>query len=305
MRLDELLAMRVSDIDPNVDTAFWQQHWNDLLHQKTITLETVHKCKGGTLVNIEVNANAIEHKGKLINFALVRDITERKRIEAKMQHQVSYDILTGLPNRRLLVDRLREEISRAKRSGSNVALLFIDLDRFKEVNDTLGHYQGDQLLIQAAQRIQQCVREGDTLARIGGDEFVVILSGVTDKAHLQRVAQGIIEVMTSPFSLGNQISYVTASVGIANYPSDVDSLEALISAADQAMYVAKERGRNGFSFFTPAIQKQVQERLSFAAAMKHSSRQSEPCRQNPQRAAVPDGDSTAPQSRRVRQPQVV
>jgi len=267
---DELLAMRICDLDPDFDSAHWQQHWNDLLYQKTITLETHHRNKGGALVHIEVNANAIEHEGKLFNFALVRDISERKRIEATMHHQASYDTLTGLANRRLFGDRLKVEISKAERGGGNVALLFIDLDNFKEINDTLGHHYGDQLLIQAAHRIQQCVRESDTLARMGGDEFVVILSGVTEMAHLGRVAQGIIEVMTSPFVLDSQISYVTASIGIANYPSDVDSLEGLISAADQAMYVAKERGRNGFSFFTPAMQKQVQQRLSLANDLREA-----------------------------------
>ncbi|MDX1914871.1 MAG: EAL domain-containing protein [Methylophilus sp.] len=269
---DELLAMRICDHDPVYDPSTWGQHWKDLLNRKTITLETVHKTKAGILVPIEVNANAIEHEGQHFNFSLVRDIRERKRIEAQMHHQASYDMLTGLPNRRLLIDRLREEISKAKRSGSNVAILFIDLDRFKEINDTLGHHQGDQVLIQAAQRIQQCVRESDTLARMGGDEFVVILSGITEMAHLGRVAQGIIEAMTSPFVLDNQISYVSASIGIANYPSDVDSLEGLISAADQAMYVAKERGRNGFSFFTPAMQKQVQQRLSLANDLREAIR---------------------------------
>jgi diguanylate cyclase (GGDEF)-like protein len=235
-----------------------------------MTLETAHISKAGVLVPIEVNANAIAHNGQYFNFALVRDITDRKRIEAQLLYQASYDMLTGLPNRRLLVDKLSDEISKAKRTGGNVAILFIDLDRFKEINDTLGHHQGDQLLIQVAQRIQKCVRESDTLARMGGDEFLVILSGVTEMMHLGRVAQSIIDAMTSPFVLDNQISYVSASIGIANYPSDIDSLEGLISAADQAMYVAKERGRNCFSFFTPAMQMQVQQRLSLANDLREA-----------------------------------
>ncbi|GBG15089.1 uncharacterized protein NMK_2691 [Novimethylophilus kurashikiensis] len=267
---EELLTRRVCDLDPNYDPATWHHHWNDLLNQKTITLETLHRSKSGALVPIEVNANAIEYEGRRVNFALVRDITERKRIEAQIQHQASYDALTGLPNRRLFGDRLREKISTAERSGSNVAILFIDLDRFKEVNDTLGHHYGDQLLIQAAQRIQRCVRESDTLARMGGDEFVLILPDVTEISHLGRVAQSIIDVMASPFDVDSQISYVSASIGIASYPSDVDSFEGLISAADQAMYFAKERGRNCFSFFTPAMQKQVQQRLSLANDLREA-----------------------------------
>lgn len=267
---EELLARRICDLDPNYDPVAWRQHWNDLLYQKTITLETVHISKSGTHVPIEVNANAIEYEGRRVNFALVRDITERKRIEAQIYHQASYDALTGLPNRRLFGDKLREEISKAERSGSNVAILFIDLDRFKEVNDTLGHHYGDQLLVQAAHRIQLCVRESDTLARMGGDEFVLVLPDVTEISHLGRVAQSIIDVMAQPFDVENQISYVSASIGVASYPSDVGSFEGLISAADQAMYVAKERGRNCFSFFTPAMQKEVQQRLSLANDLREA-----------------------------------
>jgi diguanylate cyclase (GGDEF)-like protein/PAS domain S-box-containing protein len=261
---EELLATKIFELDPNYNPSHWKEHWEQLVQKGTITLETQHKSKLGALISIEVNANAIEHEGRIVNFALVRNITERKLIEEKLYHQASYDSLTGLPNRLLFQDRLKEEISKAKRNQSNVALLFIDLDHFKEVNDTLGHHQGDLLLLQAAQRIQRCVRDSDVLARMGGDEFVVILTGVVELASLGRIAQNIIKAMTLPFSLNNHVSYVSASIGIANYPSDVDSLESLISAADQAMYVAKERGRNGFSFFTPDMQKQVQERLELA-----------------------------------------
>jgi diguanylate cyclase (GGDEF)-like protein/PAS domain S-box-containing protein len=261
---DELLAIPLYNLDPNYDPANWKKHWDELLKIGTITLETQHRCKTGELIPIEVNANVIEHEGQKFNFALVRNITERKLIESQMHHQASYDMLTGLPNRRLLEDRLKEEISKASRNVGNVAILFIDLDRFKEVNDTLGHHQGDRLLIVAGQRIQQCVRVGDLVARMGGDEFLVMISDVTEMSLLGHIAQKIVEVMAAPFVLDNQISYISASIGIANYPSDTDSLEGLIGAADQAMYAAKERGRNGFCFFTPAMQKQVQERLSLA-----------------------------------------
>lgn len=261
---EELLAMRINDLNPDVDQKNWQRHWHDLVNRKTITFETHHRSKGGELVPIEVNANAIEYDGKQINFALMRDITKRKQIEAQVQHHASYDILTGLPNRRLFGDKLNDEIIKANRSKSNVSLLFIDLDRFKEINDTLGHQYGDLLLIQVSQRIQQSVRESDTLARMGGDEFVVILTGITSMAQLGRMSQNIIDSLMAPFVLEGKVSYISASIGIANYPSDVKSLEGLISAADQAMYKAKERGRSGFSFFTPIMQKEVQERLALA-----------------------------------------
>lgn len=267
---EELLAIKIYELDPNYHPSQWKDHWAQLVQKGTITLETQHKSKSGALISIEVNANAIEHEGQLVNFALVRNITERKLIEEKLYHQASYDTLTGLPNRLLFQDRLTEELSKAKRNQANVTLLFIDLDNFKEVNDTLGHHLGDLLLLQAAQRIQHSVRETDVLARMGGDEFVVILTGVTELASLGRIAQNIINAMSLPFSLDNHVSYVSASIGIASYPSDVDSLESLISAADQAMYVAKERGRNGFSFFTPNMQKQVQERLELANDLREA-----------------------------------
>ncbi len=268
--MDELMRLRITDFDPDYNPDRWKQHWQELLEKKTITLETMHRAKNGVIVPIEVNANVIEYEGRRFNFALVRDITERKRIEAQLQHQASYDMLTGLPNRRLFGDKLKEEVNKARRTGANVSLLFIDLDRFKEVNDTLGHHQGDQILIEAANRIQLCMRESDSLARMGGDEFVVALSGITEMSQLGRIAQSIIDMIRKPFVLDNQVSYLTASIGIANYPSDTDTIEGLISAADQAMYAAKQRGRNGFSFFTPAMQKDVQERLSLANDLREA-----------------------------------
>ena len=201
----------------------------------------------------------LRHAGQLCSIAI-----ERKRIELRMQRQASYDELTGLPNRHMFVDRLKAEIARADRTGGNVALLFIDLDHFKEVNDTLGHEYGDKLLMKASQRIQQCVRESDTVARLGGDEFVAILPDVAEMAHLGRVAQSIVYMMTAPFQLDDHTAFVSASIGIASYPADADSITSFVSAADRAMYVAKERGRNGFSFFTPSMQQKVQQRLTLA-----------------------------------------
>ncbi|MDD5228640.1 MAG: PAS domain S-box protein [Methylococcales bacterium] len=186
---------------------------------------------------------------------------ERKRIEQQMSYQASYDALTGLPNRRMFNNRLRIEIIRTDRSGHELALLFIDLDHFKEVNDTLGHDIGDKLLVEAANRIQQCIRESDTVARLGGDEFVVILSDVGSIPPLERIAEAIIKVMTEPFYFGEYVAYISASVGIAVYPQDADNAVTLMSCADQAMYSAKELGRNNFNFFTQSMQEQAHQRL--------------------------------------------
>jgi len=186
--------------------------------------------------------------------AIGRDVTQRNAVEQQLLHQASYDALTGLPNRRMFGNRLREEIAKADRNGKNVALLFVDLDRFKEVNDTLGHDAGDHLLIDVAQRIRNCVRESDTVARLGGDEYIVILPEVEENSHLARIAQTIVDSLAKPFNLDDTSARISASLGIAIYPRDANNQESLIGCADQAMYTAKGLGRNGFSFFTQDVQ---------------------------------------------------
>jgi len=195
---------------------------------------------------------------------------ERKRLEQQMYRQASYDQLTGLPNRRLFGNRLREEIAKAGRGAYSLAVLFIDLDRFKEVNDTLGHDAGDELLVEAAQRIRSCVRESDTVARLGGDEFVVILPKVDESIPQDRVAQCIVDTLVRPFRLGLHQAYVSASIGIACYPKDADSAEVLIGCADQAMYAAKDMGRNCFSFFTRGMLEQARQRLELVNDLRRA-----------------------------------
>lgn len=190
------------------------------------------------------------------------DITDRKRMEQAIWHEANYDALTGLPNRRLFRDRLHQEVERAKRNARLLAVLFIDLDRFKEVNDTLGHEVGDQLLCEAGQRIRAELRASDTLTRQGGDEFMVILPDLTHPSQAGRVAQEIIHALSGPFLLKEQQAYVSASIGIAFYPDDSTDLEQLVSYADQAMYAAKAAGRNCFCHFTATMQEKAMYRLS-------------------------------------------
>ncbi len=191
-----------------------------------------------------------------------RDISQRIKLEESLRKQAGIDALTGLPNRRLLTERLRQEVSRAARSESGVALLFIDLDRFKEVNDSLGHEVGDQLLRQAALRIRGCLRTSDTVARLGGDEFVALLSNVTDVAHLGTLAEKLIADLSLPYEASGGQMFVSASIGIASYPLDATTAQGLLSCADQAMYSAKQAGRNGFRFFTFEMQQQADRRVS-------------------------------------------
>ncbi|RTL54468.1 MAG: EAL domain-containing protein [Rhodocyclaceae bacterium] len=192
---------------------------------------------------------------------VIVDITERKRAEELIWHQANYDSLTKLPNRRLFYDRLAQSLRMAHRGSLQLALLFIDLDRFKEVNDSLGHNVGDELLAEAARRIGACVRESDTVARLGGDEFTVILPDLADTDDAERVVLSILDALSAPFALGNDIAYVSASIGVTLYPRDADNAEALLKNADQAMYAAKAEGRNGFSYFTPSLQARAVDRL--------------------------------------------
>ena len=196
------------------------------------------------------------------------DITERKKDEELIWQQANYDELTHLPNRRMFQDRLELETVKSHREKRSLALLFIDLDHFKAVNDTLGHDTGDLLLIEAAQRIKSCIRETDTVARLGGDEFTVILSELLDTSSIERITDSIIKKLSRPFKLKEQEVYITASIGITLYPNDGDNVSQLLKNADQAMYRAKNLGRNRFSYYTPAMQETAQKHLQILTDLR-------------------------------------
>ncbi|MBI4938778.1 MAG: EAL domain-containing protein [Nitrosomonadales bacterium] len=228
---------------------------------RDVELEIIRK--DGTKFIGLINATAVYDSGGnfLMSRTTVLDITERKRAENRMLHMAHYDGLTGLPNRALFYDRLAQEIKKAHRGGLKMALLFIDLDRFKEVNDTLGHNKGDLLLVEAAHRIGGCVRETDTVARLGGDEFTVILPEIETHGSIERVADNVLRQLAEPFRLEDEVVYVSASIGITLYPDDATDVEDLLKDADQAMYVAKSGGRNRFDYFTRSMQQTAQARL--------------------------------------------
>lgn len=177
-----------------------------------------------------------------------RDVTEQALAEEKIWHNAHHDLLTGLPNRRLFLDRLEQEVKHAKRSNLPLSVLFMDLDGFKEVNDSLGHDAGDRLLTDVAERLIACVRENDTIARLGGDEFTVILTGV-QREDAERVAQTIIDALAMPFLIAQQPVQISVSIGITLYPQDASSPIALLEAADQAMYKAKKSASNRMCFY--------------------------------------------------------
>ncbi|MDZ4211907.1 MAG: diguanylate cyclase, partial [Methylotenera sp.] len=194
------------------------------------------------------------------------DISSIKKSEEVIWQQANFDLLTGLPNRRMIYDRLDQEIQKAKRSGLKVALIFLDLDGFNEVNDTLGHEQGDFLLKLAASRLVECMRGSDALARLGGDEFVLMVGdlGQSDLNHVEIIAQKVLEVLSEPFQLGHEVAYISASLGIAIFPDDASNTENLMKSVDQAMYASKQKGGRCFTYFTARMQQVAQHRMQLS-----------------------------------------
>ncbi len=207
--------------------------------------------------------------GTITNFVAVKeDITARRSYEERLLRQANFDDLTGLPNRLLMLDRLEQGIAVAHRRNTQTSLLYIDLDRFKNVNDSLGHAAGDFLLKEAAARLTLCVREGDTLARMGGDELVIILPGVDDGVAVQKVADRVVETFSLPFILSGQEHFVTASIGISLFPSDGTDGQVLLRNAELSMYKAKEQGRGRYQFFTRELNERMQERLQLEGQLR-------------------------------------
>lgn len=199
-----------------------------------------------------------------------RDISERKEFEATLEHQATHDPLTGLPNRALLMDRLEVSLARAQRFGTAVAVLFLDLDHFKVVNDSLGHTRGDELLIAAADRLKEALRHGgDTVARFGGDEFVILSEDLTGVADAERIAQRVGQLLAEPFHLGDDEVFVTASTGIAFTLAPADASD-LLRDADAAMYQAKEHGRNRYEVFDRRMRAEAVDRLSIENSLRRA-----------------------------------
>jgi diguanylate cyclase (GGDEF)-like protein/PAS domain S-box-containing protein len=200
--------------------------------------------------------------GELLGFVgTLFDITEKKASGELLWRQANFDMLTGLPNRRMFHDLLARDIKKSHRVGLPLALLLLDLDHFKEVNDTLGHEMGDELLKEAALRLTSCVRDTDTVARLGGDEFTIILAELESTETLDRVAHALLDSLAQPYRLGAETAYVSVSIGITLYPKDTCDLQTLIKNADQAMYAAKSQGRNRYSYFTLSMQEAAEYRL--------------------------------------------
>jgi diguanylate cyclase (GGDEF)-like protein/PAS domain S-box-containing protein len=254
------------------DKAFYQEMWQSIINTGTWQGEIWDRHKNGAMFAKHMIIKTLHNGDGSVHrrIAFCSDITARKQAEETIWRQANFDTLTGLPNRRLFHDRLEQEMIKTQRTDQTLALLFIDLDHFKEVNDTRGHDLGDLLLTEAARRISACVRVTDTLARLGGDEFTVVLAGLDDGGLADHVAQSILHALEQPFLLRGENIYISASIGITLYPNDASDLDTLLKNADQAMYVAKERGRNGFSYFVATMQQAALERQDLIRDLRNA-----------------------------------
>lgn len=260
-------ALLHSDRHPD---EFFNNIWKTIYQKGFWRGEIWAQRKNGDVFLAWLTINAIHNESNDIQRYVIMgsDITSKVRSDELIWRQANYDFLTDLPNRYMFQDRLEQEIRKSIRQSSLLGLLFIDLDHFKDVNDTLGHAVGDQLLIQAAERINSCVRDSDTVARMGGDEFTVILPKLSSPLDGEKMAEKVISKLAEPYFIADETLHIQASIGISFCPSDTTDVDQLISNADQAMYASKTTGRNRLSYFTQALHDEARSRLKLLNDMR-------------------------------------
>jgi len=237
-------------VHPEDQHYFWKMK-NKWFTQESITFECRVLNSKGEIVWIEIRTKATIHSNEKITtiYGVIIDITSRKKKEEHLEQMAFYDTLTNLPNRAMLKSHLTKVISRAKRKEHTLSIMFLDLDGFKHVNDTLGHDVGDSLLKEVAKRIDESIRDEDLLSRLGGDEFIIVFEE-TSKDELTSIAERILTNVSIPYNIQESSVTITPSIGISNYPEDGTDIETLVINADKAMYVAKNNGKNNFHYFT-------------------------------------------------------
>ena len=250
------------------------RHLSFLINETTPTTYTYRLIKkSGAAMWFETTSRAVRNPStkEVDEFISVsRDITERKIVEEQIEHQAYHDALTGLPNRRLFRDRLTIALAHARRMDTPLAVVFLDLDRFKDVNDSLGHSFGDELLKAIAIRLKTALRQEDSIARMGGDEFTILIANLKTSNDAAKIAQKILEVVAQPLRIEGTEVFITTSVGIALFPNDGDTAEALLKNADHAMYRAKEAGPNLVQLFTPSMNTRAMERMSLENSLRYA-----------------------------------
>jgi diguanylate cyclase (GGDEF)-like protein/PAS domain S-box-containing protein len=252
----ELVSLRISNIN-TLSKAEINREMQLAQKEKRNHFYFRHILASNEVRDVEVHSGPIDWDGKPVLYSIVHDVTARKQAEAELEHIAHYDALTGLPNRLLKTDRLRQAIAQSRRRGTNVAVCYLDLDGFKPINDTYGHDVGDQILVETGRRLLKTVREGDTVSRIGGDEFVLILTELSDVDQCKQILERVLHTISIPIVVDEQPVEVYASIGLTLFPQDDVDADMLMRHADQAMYVAKERGRNRYHVFDPEQDKQV------------------------------------------------
>lgn len=269
-------AAEILGKDPKVlssgrqDKAFYKAMWDALQEKGVWRGELWNRKKNGEVYAAWLTINVIYNEDGSVRYyvELSDDFTEKKEAEDMIWRQANFDFLTGLPNRRMLLDRLKQEIAKIDQSGKKLALLFLDLDNFKDVNDTLGHDMGDTLLLEVARRLRDCVRQIDTVSRLGGDEFAVILTELSDLPTAEKIAQAMLYALAQPYHLDGEIAYLSASIGMTVYPDDGKEIDTLLKNADQALYAAKQGGRNRMSYFRASMQAAAQNRIRLSNDMR-------------------------------------